>query len=529
MFCVFPELDENYTEDYDLKKASRAIFLALNKNAKKVSDSRNRLLDDNDLVALFLRKTLSTIKAKDIRSPHPLKIFNVELDQSHDKMKIDSPIAITGVNHIYYMIEHILLNKPNQDVKGIRPRSGRFSTRLDLEDTNAMTRLNGRNLLGSIEADKTRRDNFTSSTGIKLSDEFFKFYGSRIVDVLERFKPFAVHCASTLWLEGHVKSTNSHNAPILFDGQGIYNVFNRHRDNLKTKHKNNAFGANATQIEQIISNLDAQAKTIDININELSNHRANEFISNIRNKSEIFDASGKLSARVVRFIDDLYGNVFTTVAFQSALIITFIQSIEESLGLDKWDIHKKTIDAEFEKYLDDISGFFTPKSVSQLKNISDVFAGSVEGETSDWKITKTNFTFRSIVHSEEMQPDQWPKYKYLLLELWTPLSSEIKESIDNQLAICRKQVFKSLIDKKRDEWLIENQKHEDSMTTKDHQKVQKTAESLYEKLLKNLSRNNLNSQYFSGLLDSKSLSDEQFPPTETTDESWDGLSSDDRS
>jgi hypothetical protein len=527
MFCIFPELDETYSEDYDLKKASRAIFLALNKNAKKVSDSRNRLLDDNDLVALFLRKTLSTIKAKDIRSPHPLKIFNVELDQTHDKMRIDSPIAITGVNHIYYMIEHILLNKPVQDVNGIRPRKGRFSTRLDLEDTNAMSRLNGRNLLGSVEADKTRRDNFTTDTGIKLSEEFFKFYGSLIVNVLEQFKPFAVHCASTLWLEGHVKSTNSQNAPILFDGQGIYNVFNRHRDNLKTKHKNNAFGSNAAQIEQIILNLDAQAKTIDNNINELAIHRANEFISSIKAKSELLDSTGKISSKVIRFIDDLYGNIFTTVAFQSALIITFISSIEECFGIDAWNLRKDIIDVEFQKYLSDISNFFTPKSVVQFKNISDVFAGSVEGDATDWKITKTNYTFRSIVHSEEMQPDQWPKYKYLLLELWTPDSSELKESVDKQLVVCRKQVFKSLIDKKRDEWLIDNQKHEDSMTAKDHQKVQKTAEVLYEKLLKNLSRKEINNQYFSELLDSNTLLDDQYSTTEISEERWDSLSPDD--
>ena len=526
MFCVFPELDENFTGDYDLKKASRAIFLALNKNAKKVSDSRNRLLDDNDLVALFLRKTLSAIKAKDIRAPYPLKIFNVELDQSHDKMRIDSPIAITGVNHIYYMIEHLLLNKPSQDVNGIRPRKGRFTTRMDLEDSNAMTRLDGRNLLGSVEADKTRRDNFTSNAGQKLADEFHKTYGSMIVDVLEKFKPFEVHCESTLWLENHVKSTNSHNAPILFDGQGIYNVFNKHRDNLKNKHKNNAFGPNAAQIEQIIHNLDTQARSIENHILELAKKRAEGFISSIKNKADLYDTKEAVPIKIVRFIDDLYGNIFTTVAFQSALIITFISSIEECYGLNSIKPNDEPIKLEFQKYLDDISQFFTPKSVAQFKNISDVFAGSVDGDPSDWKIIKTNYTFRSIVHSEEMQPDQWPKYKYLLLELWSPNSPVLKETIDKNLLVCRKQVFKSLVDKKRDEWLIDNQKHEDSMTSKDHQRVQKTAEDLYGKLLKNLNRKDITSLYFSTLLDPQGMKEESYDNSESNDESWNNLESD---
>jgi hypothetical protein len=181
---------------------------------------------------------------------------------------------------------------------------------------------------------------------------------------------------------------------------------------------------------------------------------------------------------------------------------------------------------EFQKYLDDISQFFTPKSVAQFKNISDVFAGSVDGDPSDWKIIKTNYTFRSIVHSEEMQPDQWPKYKYLLLELWSPNSPVLKETIDKNLLVCRKQVFKSLVDKKRDEWLIDNQKHEDSMTSKDHQRVQKTAEDLYGKLLKNLNRKDITSLYFSTLLDPQGMKEESYDNSESNDESWNNLESD---
>jgi hypothetical protein len=89
------------------------------------------------------------------------------------------------------------------------------------------------------------------------------------------------------------------------------------------------------------------------------------------------------------------------------------------------------------------------------------------------------------------------------------------------------RLFKSLIDRKRDEWLVENQKHEDSMTTEDHQKVQKTAEILYEKLLKNLSRREITGQFFFDLLDSNNLLDDQYLITETNEENWDSLASGD--
>ena len=77
VICTVPELDANYAGDYDMKKAARSIFLTLNKTARKVSESRNKLLDDNDLIAYFLRRTLTEVKRKDDRSPHALRIHNV--------------------------------------------------------------------------------------------------------------------------------------------------------------------------------------------------------------------------------------------------------------------------------------------------------------------------------------------------------------------------------------------------------------------------------------------------------------------
>ncbi|NBU93718.1 MAG: hypothetical protein EBS18_04075, partial [Actinobacteria bacterium] len=84
-----------------------------------------------------------------------------------------------------------------------------------------------------------------------------------------------------------------------------------------------------------------------------------------------------------------------------------------------------------------------------------------------------------------------------------------------------------MIDKKREDWLIDNQSHEDSMTAQDHQNVQKSAEILYGKLLKNLNRKEINVQYLSELLDIKGLSEEQYSNTETSDENWESLASGD--
>lgn len=156
MVCTFPQLDETFDGSYDVKRAARSIFLTLNKTARQVSESRNRLLDDNDLIAQFLRDTLSTIKEyDDVLEQTSLRIHNIELDQSHDRVKLDSPIALSGVNHIYYLIEHLMLNKV-EDVSGAKPRAGFFSMRSDLANYGAIRRLNGYNLLGDEAASTLR-------------------------------------------------------------------------------------------------------------------------------------------------------------------------------------------------------------------------------------------------------------------------------------------------------------------------------------------------------------------------------------
>src|SRR5262249_40896903 len=56
--CTFPMLSTSNAPTMSVTKASRSVFLALNKNARPVTTSRNILLDDYDLIAHFERHIL---------------------------------------------------------------------------------------------------------------------------------------------------------------------------------------------------------------------------------------------------------------------------------------------------------------------------------------------------------------------------------------------------------------------------------------------------------------------------------------
>lgn len=486
MFCTFPELDETYKGDFDLKQAARSIFLTLNKTARKVSESRNRLLDDNDLVALLLRSTLSGIKTRDSRSQGSLRIFNVELDQSSDRIKIESAIAVTGVNHIYYITEHLLLNQP-ADVNGISARAGKYYKRTDLGFYGAYRRLDGRNILGATLADASDRTYFSREAGEKLAAQYDQRFGAIVQDFFVRFAPIESHCRASLSLEQHLLTQDNRKLrPILFEGQGMNRVFNAHREVLKEKLKSKTFGDEATKVEEIIRNLDATAALIRQAIDRFKVQRAANFLEEVSDKQKIREGD-EIHPKIVGFVSDLYDNVFSSVAFQTAAIAGFFGAIERAQGLAKDEGGAgPDVAAEFDAYLTSLHAFFVPKSTAQLKWMIEVFLGKPDGELKDWKITKTPNTFREVVYPGEMQPDQWPKYRYMMLELWRPIDARLAQVVSKERDTARAQVFVSLEHRRKDDYLRQETKREEDLSDRDRDRFKSQAYDSIRALLSNL-------------------------------------------
>jgi len=488
MFCTFPGLDENCQEDYDLKKAARSVFLTLNKNARPVSESRNRLLDDNDLVALFLRNVLSNIKEKDTRASYSLRIHNVELDQSHDRKKIENPVSITGVNHIYYLIEHLLFNDGDKSVIGAKPRIGRYSMRTDLSGLGAYARLgNARDVLGDDLANATTRYNFSTEVGEILSERFSTFMGTYIVKFFEQFEAIEAHNKASLRLQEHLETQDNRKLkPIIFEGQGLSRVFESHRENLRQKQKLHEFGGEATKIQEIIGRLDATASQIQKSIARFKADRALLFLEKVSDKTKL-RIGETYAAKIQSFIDDLFDNVFSTVAFQTAAISSFLSEIEyadeEKSKQKKLQVRK---DEQFVTLLSGLHGFFSPHSSSQFKRLVSVFAGDLEGEATEWKLTKTRHTFREVVYPGEMQPDQWPKYRYLILELWKPTDVELAARVAAQRDLCRGQVFNWLYERLKTEFLANHLKREEYLTFEEREQLYQSAYEAQTTLLRNL-------------------------------------------
>lgn len=484
ILCTFPSLDSSYSGDCDLKKASRSVFLTLNKNARKVSNSRNILLDDNDLIAYLLRRCLASVKQKDVRSQFSLRIHNVELDQFGDKLKLQNPIAITGVNHLYYIVEHLLLNT-DRDVTGVKPRSGNFTKRINLTTYPCLDRLNGRNTLGATTANSTSRDSFTLDSADKLGEIFDKKYSELIVAMFEKFELYEYHTREVLNLKRRIQeNTDRQLLPILFDGQGMSRVFESHRQNLKDRLKNDQYNSKVPEIQAIADRLDSTAKRLDESVGEFRANRATIFAGKINELKN----SGKALPVIIKWVNNLYEDILSSVAFQSALVCGFFGEFEKaSLGEEILDS-----DNCFSEYISQINSFFAPKTYSQFKKLVNIITGEVMISPEDGlNIIPNKHTFREVVYRGEMQPDQWTKYKYLFLEIWQPSNDILKAEVLRERNKCREQIFSALYHFGRTNYCRENSKLETDVNDLETKEIFDKSFKTYSTFLKSLNTEQL--------------------------------------
>lgn len=486
--CTFPELDETYSGDFDIIRAARTTFLTLNKTARKVSASRNILLDDRDLISHFLREALGTIKQQDQHAPHSLRIWNVELDQYRDKVQIESPMACTGVTHVYYAIEHMLLDEG--DVKGLSARSGKFHKRTYVE-ASLLRRLDGENLLGATVAGSLKRDDYSLDAAKKLSVSFMRRYGTYLIGTLGTFSPFEIHNRAAIdvetSLQGHV---NPQIRTILFEGQNIGRTFDDYLGHMEgvADAAKKFHTPLAPEIQASLTQLRGTKKAVQETYEKFGVHRAELYISKMAEKAALKDATGNVAKNVRSIIDRLYSDRFSTVAFQAALVCGYflvVEKAERRAAEQTRPIVSR--DQSFDEYMEALNTFFVPATLARFKNLVRVFYFDIEGDKATvWKEVPSPNTFNDVVFRAEMKPDEWPKYRYLLLELWRSTDPTIDEVAREERDVCRQQAFSSLYDKKTKDYCLSHQKNESDLAKMEWESIFAATYDSFDTFLKNL-------------------------------------------
>lgn len=435
MLCTFPDLDESNVGDIDVVRAARRIFLTLNKNARKVSDSRNRLLDDQDLASECLRETLSIIKSADARSLSSLRIYNVELDQP-DRTTISNPLAITTVSHLYYICERVLFLSDR--LSGIQKNLIRMGARKDASP--AIERLKLKNVLSQQEQQETKRDNYSDKVSLAFKESWREIFAPIVNTLLSELHPFKSHQLAVLeqstWLDRQAGSAALKS--MLFDGQGTSRTFDEFEYNLSQKIKDDPSEWESPEIEATRNTIDALNEQRKSVIKALKDKRSANFYENL--KGGEFKALLKANSsqpQLQSLADEIIGKVFSTIAFQAALVMTFIDSTEAAID----DGCEESQENLFEEYVAQLNKFFTPVKDADVTRLADIFLGKLTVQEGVMALAPTNTSFRDIVHPGlEMQPDEWPRYRYLIVEIWRPTNKILAAKLSVERTLLRSQI-----------------------------------------------------------------------------------------
>lgn len=448
IICTFPQLDAEWQKDMDVIRAARRVFLTLNKTAKKVSDSRNRLLNDQDIVAECLRETLSHVKQFGSKDETGLRIFNIELDQEGDRVKVGSDVAFSGVSHLYHLTEHILMS--DDIVRGIEAKGKVGAPRKRLH--MAYVRLGLKDSIVQAKREANTRTNYSDEIANEFRTKWRELYVPPIERMLSKFHPFAAFSNATLALQQELIGAHDPELEkMLFDGQATARTFDEFREGLERRNKDKEPGWTSPEITETLTRVDGLVTKRKTLVKGMRTNRANHFLSNLSKQAlNKVTADNVLDEAIKDAIDGLFENVFSTVAFQTALICTYTEAVEQALG----DITYSTTEL-LDEYLNNLHNIFAPSNAKELERLFRVFVGDLSVEPAV-KVLTGGPVFRNVVLPGELQPAEWPKYRYLLLELWTPQEPKLKEFVLTDRNACRAAVAASLFERRFKSYCEEN-------------------------------------------------------------------------
>lgn len=209
------------------QKAARKIFVDLNKNARKPSDSRILLLSDDDLISVFTRSTLNQFREDNCGFP----IYAVEYDNPEsDQTSATKWSVVTNVSLISDCVKRIL-SGPSKHFDDLSSKFGgkesstvmgfvfRDSLNLPavLEEVITEDKLYKRDLM-------TAKD-FPPSKIPLFEEQYRSGWGSAIQEIYSALLPFKAHADALAdlkngWVAADSAATLAKDS--IFEGVGVY-------------------------------------------------------------------------------------------------------------------------------------------------------------------------------------------------------------------------------------------------------------------------------------------------------------------
>ncbi len=229
--CIIKFNSEN--ELIDQHESARKLFVDVNQNARRPSESRIILLSDNDLLNIFTRKTLNEIRTP--RCSFPISAVEYDYPGSGaGKVQSSKPIKWSSIINIEMLRAAVLRTVfgPSKFIDSVRNKVNGKPNWTDknkyMRETLRLNEWFPRSLEheGSVfERNKIKKDYFPKSKIDEFIEHYQKSWGESILIVLENFIPFKAHSVALEKLLsdwGTIEVYASLAKEAISQGQGMY-------------------------------------------------------------------------------------------------------------------------------------------------------------------------------------------------------------------------------------------------------------------------------------------------------------------
>jgi hypothetical protein len=265
---------------------------------------------------------------------------------------------------------------------------------------------------------------------------------------------------------------------MLFDGQATSRTFDDFRDGLNRRVQDKEPNWTTPEIKETLDRVNGLMTSRKAAVESMKATRALYMLAEMSGPAKKQVIHEGVVAKPVRdAIDRMFENVFSTVAFQTAMVCTYAEAMQIAFG----GIQHST-SALLDEYVEAINSLLRPKNISELKALMHTFEGELVVEP-EVKITSGGPTFRQVVIPSEMQPAEWPKYRYLLLELWKPKEVALQAVVDTDRDSARAAVAQSLYRRRLAAHCEEHRVDETTLPIEVKSVILAKSKSMYEEFL----------------------------------------------
>ena len=162
---------------------------------------------------------------------------------------------------------------------------------------------------------------------------------------------------------------------------------------------------------------------------------------------------------------------------QTAVVCTYVEAIQIAFG----GIQHSSPEL-LDEFVEAVNVLLRPKNINDLRVLMSTFEGELIVEP-EVKLTTGGPTFRQVVLPGELQPAEWPKYRYLLLELWKPATPELQVVVDEDRARSRSAVAQSLYRRRLASYCEEHRIDEVNLSKEVKADILTKSKSMYEEFL----------------------------------------------